>query len=237
MRLLVWTPAVFSRGKFKRDSKGFFFESKHVKEAMKTALVFYYVKREPKIERKVRSYLLSGGFEDKDAPQKVWEIVNSELGVDLEVFPERIYVKDSDVLESYVEIFDLKKWEDVGGFKTEVFKGEVEIDIPDKLYKILKPAGTSFCEALAKMEKSMLKEHPLAEQFYEPLLNELKSWDVPLRIGIWTESRFKGRLLYFWKLKDVRELLFKKFKTDIRPNRVLYIPREFQTAGWGELKK
>jgi len=81
-----------------------------------------------------------------------------------------------------------------------------------------------------------LKEHPLSSRFYEPLINDIKKWQIPLRVGMWTEVSFKGDLLFFWRIKEVREKLIKQLKTDIRPRYVLYLPDEKQTTGWVEIK-
>ncbi|NPA58343.1 MAG: hypothetical protein GXN94_03495, partial [Aquificae bacterium] len=78
--------------------------------------------------------------------------------------------------------------------------------------------------------------HPLAKLFYEPLIDRMKKWDIPLRVGMWTEVSFKGDLLFFWRIKEVREYLIKKLKVDIRPRYVLYLPKEKQTTGWIEIK-
>ncbi len=238
MELLCWTPVVFSRNGFPRDEEGKPFLPGNVfKEAITSAVIFYYIKKDKEIENKVRKYLLKEGLNIKDVAKDVKNIVLEKYPVldNLDI-PERTYLPEKDIKQEYIEVFDLKEWIDVKGFKTEVFKGTLEVSIKSPYIEKLKAAAHSFAEALARMEHSLLKDHPLAKLFYEPLINDLKKWDIPLRIGLWTEVSFKGDLLFFWRIKEIREKLFKELKVDIRPRYVLYLPREKQTTGWTELK-
>ena len=61
-------------------------------------------------------------------------------------------------------------------------------------------------------------------------------WDIPLRIGKWTNSFFKEDLLFFWRIKEVREYLLKELNIDIRPKDVLYLPKTNDFLGWAEIK-
>ncbi len=238
MELICWTPVLFSRNGFPRDEDGKPFLPGNVfKEAITSAVIFYYIKKDKEIENKVRKYLLKEGLNIKDVAKDVKNIVLEKYPVldNLDI-PERTYLPENDIKEEYIEVFDLKEWIDVKGFRTEVFKGTVEVSISSPHIEKLKAAAHSFTEALAKMEHSMLKDHPLAKLFYEPLINDLKKWEIPLRIGLWTEVSFKGDLLFFWRIKEIREKILKELKVDIRPRYVLYLPREKQTTGWTELK-
>jgi hypothetical protein len=53
---------------------------------------------------------------------------------------------------------------------------------------------------------------------------------------MWTEVTFKGDLLFFWRIKEIREKLLKELNVDILPRYIIYIPKEKQTIGWVELK-
>ncbi len=238
MELICWTPVIFGRKGFPRDEERKPFLPKNVfTEAITSAVIFYYIKKDREIEHKVKKYLLKEGLNIKEVSKDVKEIVLSKYPVlDNLSIPERVYLPEKDIKEEYIEVFDLKDWIDVKGFKTEVFKGILNIDITSPYIQKIKAAAHSYAEALARMEHSLLKDHPLAKLFYEPLINEMKKWDIPLRLGMWTEVSFKGDLLFFWKIKEVREKLMKELKVDIRPRYVLYLPREKQTTGWTELK-
>ena len=235
MVVYTWTPLIFARKGFPRDEQGVpFLPGNVLKEGIESALVYYYIKKDKEIESKVKAYLLRKHLNPEAVIGDVKRIIAEKYSFVKEiVIPERLSL-DGEIKEVEVEVFDLKKWEEVESFRTEVFVGSVggDFSIPEKV----KPAAHSFCEALARMEMSMLKDHPLVEKFYQPLLNDMKRWEIPLRLGMWTEVRYRGYLLFFWRIKEVRERLMETLKMDIRPKRVLFFPRERQTAGWCEIK-
>ena len=239
MEIVSWTPTIYSRKGFPKDKNGKpFFPKETFVEAITTAVIFYYTKKDKEIENKIKKYLLKDNLNIDTIARDIKKIVLSKYPVldNLEL-PDKVYIPEEDIKEEYVEIFDLKEWIDVKGFKTEVFKGIVDLKINSPNIEKIKAAAHSYAEALAKMEHSLLKEHPFAKQFYEPLIDDLKKWEIPLRIGLWTEVKFKGKLLFFWKIKEVREKLIKDLKIDIRPRYVIYSPKEKQTTGWIEIKK
>ncbi len=239
MLLLSWTPFIFSRNGFPRDEEGNpFLPGSVILDAIKTATLFYYTKKDKEIENKIKKYLLNENLKPADIVKDIREIVFKKYPI-LEDFKiqEKIYLDPEKIKQSYVEVFDLKNWIDIRGFKTEIYKENLQVELSSSNIQKIKSACHSYTEALARMEHSMLKDHPLASMFYEPLLNELKNWEIPLRIGLWTEVRFGGNLLFFWRIKEVREKLLKDLKIDIRPRYVLYFPREKVTAGWSELRK
>ncbi|WP_456384581.1 hypothetical protein [Persephonella sp.] len=238
MEFISWTPVIFSRSGFPRDEEGRPFLPKNAfVESLTSAVIFYYIKKDREIENRVRKYLLSENLDIKEVAKQVKKIITDKYPVldELDI-PERVYLPPSQIKEKYVEIFDLKEWIDVRGFKTEVFSGVLQLEISSPHIEKFRAASHSYAEALARMEHSLLKDHPLASIFYEPLINQMKKWDIPLRIGMWTEVSFKGDLLFFWRIKEVREKLMKTLKTDIRPRYVLYLPDEKQTTGWAEIK-
>jgi hypothetical protein len=239
MKLVTWTPLIFSRKGFPRDAEGKPFLPRNLfEEAITSAVIFYYIKKDKEIENKVKKYLLKNKLDLKEVSKDVKNIVLEKYPImdNLDI-PEVTYIDEKDIQERYIEIFDLKEWIDVNGFRTEVYTGTVELEINSPYIEKLKAAAHSYAEALAKIEMSFLKDHPLVDIFYKPLLNDLKKWDIPLRLGLWTETSFKGDLLFFWRIKEVRERLLKELKVDIRPRYVLYIPREKVTTGWSELNR
>ena len=238
MELICWSPVIFGRKGFPRDDEGKpFLPSNVFKEAITSAVIFYYIKKDREIENKVKKYLLKSGLNIKEVSKDIKDIVLEKYPIldNLEI-PERTYLPEKEIKEEYIEVFDLKEWIDVKGFKTEVFKGIIPLDVKSPYLEKIKAAAHSYGEALARIEHSFLKEHPLAKIFYEPLINDMKKWDIPLRIGMWTEVSFKGDLLFFWRIKEIREKLLKELKVDIRPRYILYLPKEKQTTGWTELK-
>ncbi|SNZ03248.1 hypothetical protein SAMN06265182_0331 [Persephonella hydrogeniphila] len=238
MEFICWTPVIFSRSGFPRDEEGKPFLPKNLFiESITSAIIFYYIKKDREIENKLRNILLKEPLNIKNLGKKIKEAVLDKYPVlDQLYIPEKTYIPQKYIKTEYVEIFDLKKWIDIKGFKTEIFKGTVPIEIKSPYIEKIKAAAHSYAEALAKIEHSLLKGHPLSSYFYEPLINEIKKWDIPLRTGMWTEVAFRGDLLFFWRIKEVREKIMKELKTDIRPRYVLYLPKEKQTTGWTELK-
>ncbi len=235
MVVYTWTPLVFTKKGFPRDEQGVpFLPGNVLKEGIESAFVYYYIKKDKEIESKVKAYLLKKRLDPETVIDDVKRIIEEKYPFVKEVVISERLSLNGEVKEMEVEVFDLKKWEEVESFKVEAFVGSVEGDfqIPEKL----KPAAHSFCEALARMEMSMLQDHPLVEKFYQPLLNDMKRWEIPLRLGMWTEVKYRGYLLFFWRIKEVREKLMGTLKMDIRPKRVLFFPKNRQTAGWCEIK-
>ncbi len=239
MKLLVWTSMLYSKDGFPRDEEGnSYIPGSVLRTALVDAVVYYYTKKDRQIENTIRGHLMelkSFNFEAvaREIRRKIYEKYPFLEEISL---PEKIILPQKDIYKARVEVFDLEKWLDVEDFTAEVFRGVVEIggELPE--YNQLKNAGKSFCEALLKMEMSMLEGHPLVESFYQPLLNDLKTWEFPLRVGMWTEERRRARLLFFWRIKEVRQHILKKFGRDIRPRRVLFLPREKSTLGWSEIQ-
>jgi len=236
--LLNWTPFVFDRKGFPRDGEGRpFVPSNLIEGALKSAAVYYYIKKDREIENKVKNFLLKENLDPKTVVKEVRNIVFDKYPIfkNLKV-QEKIYLNPEKIKQEYIEVFDLKEWIDIKGFKTEVYQDSLEVEVEIEDIDKVKAAAHSYAEGLAHMEKSMLKDHPLAEEFYAPLISEMKHWEIPLRIGMWTENHYRGTLLYFWRIKEVREKFLKEHKIDIRPRYILYLPKEKQTTGWSELK-
>jgi len=238
MKLVAWTPLLFSRNGFPRDGENRpFLPGSAIEEALQQAVIFHALKRDKRLKAALERYLTEPGLKPTEVAKTVKKMALESLPILKEVeIPPIVYLPPEKVEETTVEVFDLKEKAVVETFKTEVFVGTAEVEVKLPQFDRIKAAAHSFAEALARIEKEMLEEHPL-EFFYENLLNELKRWEIPLRVGAWTEVTFKGDLLFFWKVKPVREFLIKHLGIDIRPRRVLYLPRFKATAGWCELTK
>ncbi|HIP86122.1 MAG TPA: hypothetical protein EYH48_05475 [Aquifex aeolicus] len=239
MELITQTPLVFSRKGFPRDGEGKpYLPGETLKEALTSAVIFHSIKKDKQLESKVRNYLTSKGLKLTEIAEDVKRFVCEKYPLlnNLQI-PKKVYLPAEKLTRERIKILDLKRKEDVGHFETEVFRGSLEIEIAFPSWERLKSACHSFAEALAHIERNFLREHPLGERFYEELLNDIKHWEIPLRLGLWTEVHFKGDLLFFWKIKEVRKFLIKELGIDIRPRYVLYLPKENVTVGWAELRK
>ena len=238
MHLITWTPILLAENGFPRDGRGNpFIRGSVLKEAILNAATYYYVKKDREIEAKVRTYLLREELEPTKVVEDIKEILQDKYLFlkELEI-PEKISLSDGEIYETTVEVFDLKKQIEVNDFRSEVFRGTIELEISFPDLSKLKAIGHSYCESLCRAEMSMLKNHPLIEDFYVLMLNGIKKWDIPLRVGMWTEDFLQESLLFFRKVKEIRKKLMEKLKIDIRPKRVLYLPAEKCTVGWCELK-
>ncbi len=237
MQLLVWTPLIYGKRGFPEEEGKPYIPGKLLEESLRSSAIYYYIKKDKTIENLVKRYLLKDRLAPSKIIEDIEEIIYKKYPLLKEIsFPEKIYLKKEEIYTEVVEVFDLETWEDVEEFRVPGYKGMVEFEGKCETGERLKAISHSFCEALAKMEYSMLKGHPLAERFYQPLLNKIKTWEIPLRLGWWTETRFKGHLLFFWRIKEVRENLKKVLKEDIRPKRILHLPKEKATSGWCEIR-
>ncbi len=239
MKILAHTPLIISRKGFPRNDNGEpYLPGYVVTESIISSLIYYYVKRDREIGSKVKKYLLKEGLHPEEVKKHVKKIIFEKFKFD-DVFriPEIIRLRYGKLYETIVEIFDLKKWEEVDYFRVEVFEGTIDVSMSEELVDRIKPAAQSFANALLRMEKEFLKGHPLNESFYVPMSNEIKKWYVPLRLGLWAEVKYSGNLLFFWKIKEVRDRFLRDYKVDIRPSRVFLLPREGVTPGWAELRK
>ncbi|NPA39696.1 MAG: hypothetical protein GXO57_04550 [Thermodesulfobacteria bacterium] len=235
MKILCWTPVICDKKGFPKNGSPYL-PGKKLKEAIESALVYYYIKKDKALENRVKHYLLKEKLEPEEVAKEVKKLVwEKQDWVKSIKFPEKIPISKEGITERLVEVFDLEKWRDVEDFKVESFKGEIELEFSEEVAEKLKAPCMSYAEALAKMEASMLKDHPLVEKFYHPLLNQLKRWKAPIRLGLWTEVKYEGNLLFFWRIKEVRERILRDYGIDIRPKRVLFFPREKATAGWCEI--
>ncbi len=238
MQLFIWTPLILKRGNFPRDEQNRpYLPGVVLEEAIESSLIYYYIKKDKEIENKVKTYLLKKGLNPEEVVGDIKNIIFEKYPIIKNIkFPEKIKLNPEEVYPVRVEVFNLETWLDEEEFKAEAYKGVVSLDFTSEELAVLKSAGHSYCEALLRIEREFLKDHPLVQTFYDPMLNKIKKWDFPLRAGMWTETEFQGNLLFFWRIKEVREWILKELKIDIRPKKVLFVPREECTTGWCELK-
>lgn len=236
--LLAWTPFMFSKNGFPRDDNAKpYIPGNLIKDAIANALIFYYIKKDKQIENKVKKYLMGEKVNLKEISQEIKNIVFSKYPYmdNLEV-PDIIYLDPEKISIEVIDIYDVKKGYSIDDFKAEVFQGSLDINISSPYLSKIKAAAHSFVEALINIEKKLLNEHLLIEKFYNPLSNEIKKWEIPLRIGMWSEDKRRAKLLFFWRIKEVREKLIKHLNYDILPSKILFLPSKMCTLGWSEYK-
>ncbi len=241
MLLLTWARVLPKGRRFPRDEAGKpYLPGDYLTEALKDAVVFYFVKKDRALESEIRRHLTSGRLEVETLSGKVYDMVFGRYPLleSLKV-PDSIPLDEGGISTVTVEVLDLRKGYEVKDFRTEAYYGtlEVPVEVEGEVWDRLRYAGRSFTEALIKMERGLLEEHPLLEEFYSNLLNEVREWEVPIRVGRWTTAPHGGRLLFFWRIKEVRERILREYGVDIRPTKVLYLPRDRATAGWSEMRR
>ncbi len=237
MELLFWTPLIYSLEGFPRDTSGTpYIPGSVLQQGINEALTYYYIKKDPRIENSVKRLLLDKHLKPDSVVQKIQELVLERYSPNFEL-PKVIKLNSGRIYETIVDIYDLKKWRDIDSLKIEVFEGIVSIDLDETEFLKIAPAAHSFANALLRMEMELLEDHPLVERYYQPLMNEVRRWEIPLRIGYWTQNPYQGNLLFFWRIKEVRERFLRDFRMDIRPTKILFLPREGVTPGWAELRK
>jgi hypothetical protein len=236
--LLAHCSILPEKGEFLRDEGGPYIPRNEILEAIESALVFYLIKKDKALEAKVKKLILSTDTRPKlkalakEIKKEVF--AKYPYNQDLEI-PQKSYLAPESIQKIAIERFDLKKREMGDRFESEAFKGVVEdFDIQSPHLQKIKTALLSFARGLAEYEHKELKGtilEPYITQLQNTIANE---WQNTLRIGAWTKTPYKGDLLFFWRIKEVREKLLKEFRLDIRPKDIFFIPRYKEFAGWCE---
>ncbi|NPA11343.1 MAG: hypothetical protein GXO62_03790 [Epsilonproteobacteria bacterium] len=236
--LIFWTYTAFDKKGFLEDEKGKFLPKNAITEALESAVVFYYIKKDKELENSVKSYLLKKPKLkeiSKEIKKRVFEKYPLLDGIEID---EKIYLQKENISIQEVKAFDFEKKEFTKSFKTEMYKGVVQnINISSPHLQKLSTAAKSYARALAEYEHKELK-HTKLENIITDIQNSIANeWELPLRIGYWSDTPYKGDLLFFWRIKEVREYLLKELNIDIRPKDVLYLPKTNELLGWGEIKE
>ncbi|BCD68821.1 hypothetical protein [Nitratiruptor sp. YY09-18] len=233
--LVAWNAIAYEKGEFLRDENGAYIPRNEIVEAIESALVFYYIKKDKALENSVKKRILATDTKPKlkSLSKDIKDLVFTKHPYHIDIL-EKIYLPKEGIKKVYVERFDFVKKEFVERFETEIFKGTIEDFSIDGIEKI-KAALLSYARGLAEREHELLKDTIL-----EPLIIEIQNlianeWQNTLRIGAWTKTPYKGDLLFFWRIKEVREKFLKEFKIDIRPKDTLFIPKFKEFLGWCEL--
>jgi len=236
--LIFWSSVAAEKKEFLEDENGKFIPRNEILEAIESAVVFYYIKKDKALENLVKKYLMQKP-KLKEISKEVKKIVFEKYPIleGIEI-PEKIYLDKDKISVELIKTFDLEKKEFVKSEKVETFKGVLEdVKIKSENMDKIKLACLAYSRALLEYEHKALKEiefEDLIAEYQNLVANE---WEIPLRIGRWTNTPYKGDLLFFWRVKEVREYLFKNLHIDIRPKDVLYLPRLHEFLGWSELKE
>ena len=235
--LIFWTPTSFEKEGFLEDENGKFLPRNAILEALESAALFYYIKKDKKLENLVKKYLLNRPKLkeiSKEVKKRVFEKYPILEGIEI---PEKIYLQNENISNELVKVFDLEKKDFVKSFKTDVYKGVLEdVKIKSNNMEKIKNACLAYSRALAEYEHKALKDTEFEDLIVEIQNNIANEWEIPIRIGHWTNTPYKGDLLFFWRVKEVRDYLLKHLHIDISPKDVLYLPRTNEFLGWGEIK-
>ncbi|NPA34882.1 MAG: hypothetical protein GXO48_08155 [Chlorobi bacterium] len=232
MPFFTYSPMLSRHKEFKRVDEKSVISGDEIRKLVEASAIFYFIKKDKHLENRVRKFLMQ---KEHDLP----ELANSVRNMVYDTYPwlkEITYPQfvelEGKVQRLYCEVWDLKENEVTKDFVTEAFTGIVKFQLPEPHAQKLCYAFQSYAEALARIEKEMLEDHPLATEFYPRLITELRSEGCPARLGYWTDTPYEGHLLFFWRVKEIRQHLTKEFGLDIRPTEIIYIPSRGETAGW-----
>ncbi|WP_457562492.1 hypothetical protein [Caminibacter pacificus] len=235
--LIFWSGTSFEKNGFLEDENGKFIPRNAILEALESAVVFYYIKKDKELERLVTKYLMEKPKLkeiSKEVKKRIFEKYPVLDGIEI---PEKIYLPEENISNELVKVFDLEKKEFTKSFHMDVFKGVLEdVKIKSQNLEKIKNACKSYARALAEYEHKALKETEFEDLMVEIQNNIANEWEIPIRVGHWTNTPYKGDLLFFWRVKEVRDYLLKHLHIDIRPKDVLYLPRTNEFLGWGEIK-
>ena len=234
--LLAWNAIAYERGEFLRDERGAYIPRNEIIEAIESALVFYYIKKDKALENSVKKRILSTDSKPKlkALAKDIKELVFARHPYTI-TLPAKIYLPQEGVQKVAVERFDFTKRAFVERYETEVFKGVIE-ECEIEGIEHIKAALLSYARGLAQREHELL-EGTILEPYIIELQNLIANeWEHTLRIGAWTTTPYKGDLLFFWRIKEVREKLLRAFKLDIRPKDILFIPKFKEFLGWCEVR-
>ena len=199
-------------------------------------MVFYLIKKDKALENSVKKLILSIDTKPKlkSLAKEIKMMVFKKYPIEIEV-DEKIYLPQDGIQKVAVERFDYKAQDFVERFETEVFKGVIEdFTIRSNDIQRIKTALLSYARGLAEQEHKEL-EGTILEPYIVDIQNKIANeWENTLRIGAWTKTPYKGDLLFFWRIKEVREKLLKEFHLDIRPKDALFVPKFKEFLGWCE---
>ncbi len=246
MELLAWSPVIVQKRFFKEeDEKNVYVDGNILKESFRNAVIYHSLKTDKKFEKEIRERILSYSPKKKDEVLKelVSMIEKEALDLSRDIIdsisvPETLKVPRTSVREKTFYLYDLKKKEVIKTVKKRVFGGifSVDVNIEKDMFPHIKSICHSYVEALIHAEITLTRGTHLKEAFYEEISQKVKSWEIPLRMGLWEPSEFKEKLFWFWSNKSIREFVMRKFRIDIRPTEVYVESDDYRVVGYTELR-
>ncbi len=240
MKLVLYSPVVATPQGFPRLEDGTpYLPGDQVRQALWTAAFVYATHRDKAFRQAVRREVMA------EAPQR--SLPELMAALETLLFERWPWLRDLSIPDLPLPNVQMRRawWvrlrdgEVLRDEHLETAKAVLEVDVPltEEQYRFLDAAGRSFTEALADAEWRLFRQHlPGLEAFYQELKGYvLKRAPLPLRLGYWTEDPYQGRLLVFWRVPEVRQVVRRLYRHDPRPGTVLYAPAEKQTFGWAWL--
>ena len=202
--LIFWSGTSFEKEGFLEDENGKFLPRNAILEALESAVVFYYIKKDKELENLVKKYLLNRPKLkeiSKEVKKRVFEKYPILEGIEI---PEKIYLQNENISNELVKVFDLEKKDFVKSFRMDVYKGVLEdVKIKSNNMEKIKNASLAYSRALAEYEHKALKDTEFEDLIVEIQNNIANEWEIPIRVGHWTNTPYKGDLLFFWRVKEV----------------------------------
>ncbi|MRI84087.1 MAG: hypothetical protein C6I00_06670 [Nitratiruptor sp.] len=237
--LIAWNAIAPEGEEFLRDQRGAYIPRNEVLEGIESALVFYLIKRDPALERALRRLILETDTRPKlkDLAKRIKAQTFQRHPITISL-PEKIYLPEEGIERVHIERFDHQRKTFTQHLFKEVFRGVIEeFSIESDNPQLLQTALLSYARGLAQQEHKALEGSPLEPYIIEVQNKIANEWSNTLRIGAWTTTPYKGDLLFFWRIKEVREQLLRTFGIDIRPKDTLFIPKYKEFLGWCEWRK
>ncbi len=224
LRFITHTPVILST-----------FGPEAVREAFYAAHVFYYLKKDKSVERAVRGYLRGQDVRLDNLVERMRALVDRTHPFRMNITLEKddLEAKSTEVVPLSLDGFD-------DPFQSTVFVGEALLNVEtDISLARMKALGLSYTESMLDAERRIFRElfYPELEELYVTLLGEIKTrWDIPMRMGMFNRNRLGGNLLFFWRIKEVREHIRRRLRFDIQPREILYLPEYRTIPGLVELR-
>ncbi len=248
-QLWCWTPFIVRKSGFPRTDQNIpYLPSRLVDTALKAAVRFYYIKNDSKLQKWVLQHLqqVEQRQPSPSLPLLLQTVRTIQQDLDQQLFAgnqpfidprTRILLQPHKIRRSRVAIFDVRRGWLLDEIRMETYQDIIplKLDLPIPSHTI-QAATHSYSEALAHYEWNVLQTIPAIAQFYSQFLTDLKKWQFPIRLGLWTTARHRDAFLFLWRFKPIREKILNNWKLPLQPRTLLYLPKQRQPVGWCELR-
>jgi hypothetical protein len=223
--------------KFPKDKNGKFLPAEYLLEPIESALLFYFIKKDKAMQKRVSKMILSNDIKDINSlVDEIKSEVFSKNSVKIAV-KDRIYLDKETVERAVIKEFSYLEKEFTASFDGEIYRGVIDIsniDIGQLSLEKFSLALLGFSQALANYEHKMLKGSSLEEDIAYLQNKIANEWNSSIRIGEWNSSSLRGYFLFFWRVKEIREHLLKRLDFDILPKDTYFIKKRREFLGWSE---